>query len=350
MKILIGNDSRSAHYFIRLGLSRAFTYCGHEVVIWDMQSKPALDIFSEFEPDLFIGQTFNLTRPIFKAILERPWLKVAMKAADWGSFNKTLDNEKFPILLATEEEKENIRRLKDECGKPDFVYIHYHPDYVKDTHGYWEDELGVKVVPLMSGADIFEYTCGNIRHEFKCDLGFVGGRWGYKAQSIDKFLVPLCQPNSGFRVKIFGNSNWGIPNYCGYLPDEYTKDFFASSTILPNISEPHSQVFGFDIVERPFKCAAAGRPVVSDYVEGLTKLYTPDEEMVFAKTPQEFEAKCRSLLNNEKLREKIAKAGQTKTLSEHTYFHRIKLILDELGLDSTNVLPTYNSIRKELGI
>ena len=75
MKILISSDGPHAHYYIRLGWGRAFEASGHKVYIWDIASKPAFDAFDEFEPDLFMGQTYNLNDAVYKCIKNRPHLK-----------------------------------------------------------------------------------------------------------------------------------------------------------------------------------------------------------------------------------------------------------------------------------
>jgi len=84
MKILISNDGPTAFFYIRTGLARAFAAAGHQVTVWDIDKKPAYDAFDEFEPDLFLGQTYNTTPAICKLIKERPHMKVIMKAGDWG--------------------------------------------------------------------------------------------------------------------------------------------------------------------------------------------------------------------------------------------------------------------------
>ena len=112
---------------------------GHEVEIWEKGHTPAFDVFDEFEPDIFMGQTYNLDEAIFKCIKQRPHMKVVMRASDCGDMQKDIDLEKYPILVAQEEEKKLLERLKEETGKPDFVHNHYHDNWIKHTHNKWED-------------------------------------------------------------------------------------------------------------------------------------------------------------------------------------------------------------------
>ena len=346
MKILIANDGPTAFYYIRLGMARAFNACGHQVSIWDINQVPANDVFDEFEPDLFIGQSYNLTRTLLEAIRERPHLKVIMKAGDWGPLGDEINVAKFPILMASEEERTAILNLRKETGKPDFLHIHYHRDYIKDTHGYWMNE-GVPVEAILNATDIFDYVGGQQRPEFQCDLSFVGGYWGYKAETFDKWLIPLCNSQE-YKIKIFGNSPWPHPAYCGFVPQELTKDVFSSALICPNLSEPHSQVYGFDVIERPFKLLSCKAFVISDYVEGLEKLY-PEGGIVFAKTPNEFKDKIDFFKAHPDQRLNHIQMGYDITMREHTYFHRVAQIFNALKMTShaDHCYETYKKIRMD---
>jgi hypothetical protein len=338
MKILIQSDGPHAHYYIRLGLARAFEKCGHQVFIWEIAQKPATDVFDEFEPDIFIGQTYNLTPTIIKLIEERPHLKVEMKAADWGNFA-----EEFPVLRVTEQEAANVQTLRERTGKPDYLHIHYHEDYVAESHKGWI-ERGFKVYSQLSAADLFDFTGGTNVPEFQSELCFIGGYWGYKSIVLNKWFIPLC--NSGkYRVKIFGNSPWPVPQYSGFIPPHLAKHALASARICPNLHEPHSQKYGHDIVERPYKLLANKCFVVSDYVEGLAKL---DLGIPLAKTPEEFESFIQFYLANPDSANKLMIHGFKKVLSNHTYFHRAAEIFTRLNLpdQAKQVVTIYGSIVK----
>ena len=235
MKILISSDGPHAHYYIRLGWGRAFKAAGHKVYIWDIASKPAFDAFDEFEPDLFMGQTYNLNDAVYKCIKNRPHLKVVMRGSDWGDMEKEIDKDKFPILTANEEEKRLLEKLKKETGKPDFVHNHYHQNWIEKTHNKWRD-IGIEPVSLLHGADVFDFANGQVVDHLKSDVSFIGGYWPYKAKCLDKYLVRLCHPVGKFNVKIFGSSDWPVVQYQGRISGEQQKDVFRSAIVSPNIS------------------------------------------------------------------------------------------------------------------
>lgn len=346
MKILIANDGPCAFYYIRLGLARAFNACGHEVQIWDIHNVPTMDIFDGFEPDIFIGQTYNTTRTLCNAIKERPHLKVLMKAGDWGKFAEEVDYNKYGMLQANENEKRLILDLHNETGKPDFLDIYYHTDYIEQTHGYWIKE-GIPVYSILLAADTFDYTNGQYRPEFASDITFIGGYWGNKAKVLNKYLIPLCNQFK-YKIKIFGNAHWPVPQYCGYVQNELVRDILASATICPQLHEPHSQEFGFDISERTFKLLSNKCFVISDYVEGLEKLFENKLEM--AKSPEIFWEKIEHYIKNPDERLSLIKKGYKEVMEKHTYFHRVRDIFRHLNLNihADHCEKVYEQIRMKL--
>lgn len=345
MKILIANDGPCAFYYIRLGLARAFNTCGHEVQMWDIHNIPTMDMFDTFEPDLFIGQTYNTTRAVCTAIKERPHMKVIMKAGDWGSLADKVGSE-YGVLKASENEKKLILDLHDETGKPDYVHIHYPQSYVDQTHGYWIDK-GIPAYEDLLAADIYDYTNGQFRKEFQSDITFIGGYWGYKAQTFNKYLIPLCNEFK-YKIKIFGNSHWPVPQYCGYVQNELVKDILASAIVCPNLSEPHSSVFGFDIIERPFKLLANKCFMISDYVEGMNLVF--GDKVVMAKTPEEFREKLDHFIKNPDERLEYIGCGYNEVIGKHTYFHRVRDIFRHLNLNThvEHCEKVYEQIRMKL--
>ncbi|MAF25664.1 hypothetical protein CL634_08860 [bacterium] len=333
MKILISSDGPHAHYYIRLGWARAFEACGHNVLLWDVNSIPAFDVFDDFEPDIFMGQTYNLNRSVATCIKERPHLKVVMRAPDWGDMQKEIDKEKYPILTARDDEIKLVEQLKKETGKPDFVHNHYHENWISKTHNKWLD-LGIEPVSLLHAADVFEYYGGKIVENFKSDISFIGGYWPYKARCLDKYIVRLCHPVGKFNIKIFGGSDWPVIQYMGRISGEQTKHIFRSAKVCPNISEPHSQDFGYDIIERPFKILMSGGFCISDYVESMSQDIFTNDEIIFAKTPKEFETLVKYYVNHPEEREPYIQRGYRCVLEKHTYFHRICSIFNKLGLDN----------------
>jgi hypothetical protein len=338
LKILIENNDTNAHYYINKGLGNAFSYVGHEVYLWNTWENCAFDVFNSFEPHIFIGNVHTLKKDIHKCIERRPHLKVIMKGPDFGPLSEQVAKE-YPILYMNEQYYSSLEELKRKTGKPDYVFVHYPEEYLEQTHSYY-DKLGIKYMSLLNAADVIDYSNGKFDERLSCDISLISGYWKFKAQTLDRYLIPLCKDYS-YNIKVFGNSNWPIPQYCGFLPNEKVKDFFVSTKINLNLSEPHSQKYGYDITEKFAKLGASGSFFISDYVEGLNKLI-PDIPM--AKTPEKFKELIDYYLNKPNERKEIALSVQKQVLKNHTYFHRAKDILNRLGFQDSNLENIINSL------
>ena len=180
------------------------------------------------------------------------------------------------------------------------------------------------------------YSGSEFDPALKCDIGFVGGYWPYKGLVIDRYLAPLLHPVGKYRVKIFGNQPWRVPQYCGVLGDAHVKNLFASAKISPNLSEPHAQEFGMDVNERIFKILYAGGFCITDNVESYSMFR---DGVVIAESPEHFQEMVEYYIDNPTERASIAKRGQQYVKDGHTGFHRISQILSELGFgDMSNKL------------
>lgn len=75
---------------------------------------------------------------------------------------------------------------------------------------------------------------------------------------------------------------------------------------------------------RLYEATGVGTCLVTDMRDNLGELFDPDREVVTYSSPEECVEKCRYLLEHEAERAAIALAGQNRTLSEHTWAHRMR--------------------------
>jgi len=348
MKCIIADDSRgsNAHTYIRLGYARALAACGHDVVLWDIHTKPAIDIFDEFKPDLVWIQSYNIERGLFRAILEHPETKIIVTASDWGQYSDTINIEKYPIQRASPTELDWIELFIKNGRKLDLITCHYHDNSMKTTHEYWIKN-GFNVRGLPCAADISDYTSGRFMPELESDICFIGGYWPKKGEILDKWLIPLCSPELNLNIKIFGNRGWGVPQYCGNLDTKYVRHAFKSAKLCVNLSEPHAHEYGMEINERVFKLLCGKNPVLTDYTESLICDFFNNGEVQHAKTPQEFREKALAMVAGDLTSD--VELGYKKVMDEHTYFSRVSSMFEYINLptESENVKVVYSHIRKD---
>ena len=345
MKVMISSDGTHAHFFQRAAWANAFNACGIEAQLWDCKNVPAFDAFDMFEPDLFLGQSYNLNNATLKCIHERPHLKVGLRAGDWGYHQEIVDKSKYNVLFCTEKEKQILKKLKEETGQPEFVHIHYDEKAINVTHNHFES-IGIKPISLMMCADTTMYSNPVVDPKLACDLGFVGGYWPHKGLVIDKYFFPLLHPVGQYNVKIFGNQPWNVPQYCGLLPDNDVKNLFVSAKICPNLSEPHAQEFGIDVNERIFKILYSGGFCISDKVAAY-KMF--GDGIVMANSPEDFREQINHYLDNPLERQSIALKGHNYVKHNHTGFHRVAQIFKECNLEdlSNQLIKKYEESLNE---
>lgn len=80
---------------------------------------------------------------------------------------------------------------------------------------------------------------------------------------------------------------------------------------------------------RLFEATGIGTCLVTDWKDNIADLFEPGKEIITYKTVDECIEKVKWLLANPVEREKIAKAGQQRTLTEHTIENRTRL-MDEI--------------------
>ena len=82
---------------------------------------------------------------------------------------------------------------------------------------------------------------------------------------------------------------------------------------------------------RLYEATGMGACLVTDQKSNLANLFKIDEEIVAYNNPEEAAEKIRYLINNPEVARQIAKAGQDRTLKDHTYSKRMEMLLDILN-------------------
>ncbi len=328
MKILI-TDRLSANHFIAESWRNAFNMMQNQAVLWSEDVKCTYDVFQEFSPEIFIGSSWQLNRSQVDCLAKHKDCKILLSVSNWGKEDGKVDKEKFPIHFASDEEKRLVAVLKEK--RPDFehVFAQYHNSYAEETLGEWK-QLGVTPFGLNVSADISEYFLTPPQKDCKCDLVFCGGSWKYKNENLHRFLSPLFYPQTQLSLKVFG-SGWSGPQSMGYASAETIRKHYASATICPNILEPHSTVFGYDISQRVFQILASGGFCLSQRVASLERDLFPDGGVAYFDDERDYFDSIDHFLKNLQERVQFMQEGAGRVYSHHTNLHRVSTMLGKLG-------------------
>jgi spore maturation protein CgeB len=83
-----------------------------------------------------------------------------------------------------------------------------------------------------------------------------------------------------------------------------------------------------DINYRTFETLGCRTFLLTNYTPGLEKLFDIGKELVIYESLEDLDSKVKYYLENEDERNKIAEAGYLRVKKDHTYFERVKKLID----------------------
>lgn len=305
MNILLTHRVGGAWGYITDGYVNALRNRNHCVERWDGN----LETWERFKPDVYIGcsghrQPIPPKRNCKIAIHVNPYGPV-----DLGNINESIDAIRWTLNQ-----------------QPDAVFGYGH-DEDRIMWSYWSTKHKVPWVPMPTAGDkvIFKQIIDDAQKEY--DLVYLGGRWPYKAKTIDAYLVPVLNK---VKSRVYGWGDWPSNVCSGVLGEDKACQFLNSGKIGPCVSEQHTHTFGIDIPERAFKVALCGTLVVHDATINIKRMIP---SAVIASTPEQFrdyvEYFAKPAASAERI--ELIKKQQTEVLNNHTYHHRLAKLLDQLG-------------------
>jgi spore maturation protein CgeB len=181
------------------------------------------------------------------------------------------------------------------------------------------------------------------KKEKKYSTVFVGGL----DRNLERvsFLEALAKK---VKVEFWGQMNPPLPrsspileNYHGQAWGIDMFEILAQSKIIVN---RHTQTVGKQFINkeyannvRLYEATGMGSFLITDAKENLKELFEVGKEVETYNSLEELTEKINYYLRNDEEREKIAKAGQERTLKDHTYEVRAKKLLDIIKSISSNI-------------
>lgn len=314
MKVLIGEPSGGAFWYITKSFLNSFNDAGIKAQYWNGRSQKD---FERFNPDLYIGCSGHR-----QEVPDKRRCKVAIHVNPYG-------DRLEPILKVDINEPPNAIKWTQQ-QRPDAVFGYGHQS---DSLTYWKDwnkKLGIPWIGVPTAGDATIYYPDKKQVNYK--VAFLGGRWEYKGHNIDKWLLPVIK-TLGNEMAIHGWGGWQqVKSYRGPLPrNESGRQFLSSALVCPCICEPHTTVYGIDIPERFFKAALCGSLPILDKVPGFGRYC---DNYLMAQTPAEYKEMILEFIKEEFQEKRVEKAKliRNEVLSKHTYHHRMRDLCSRMGL------------------
>lgn len=304
MKVLLPQRPGAAFGYITDGWMNALTDKGHTVRRWNGTENEWL----EFNPDLYIGSSGHK-----QSIPKNRRAKVAIHVNPYG-----------PVLIdGINESDESINWVRD--INPDVVFG-YGFETDRLFWSYWTDRCSIKWVPMPTAGD--KTIFNDLNDDRPYDIVYLGGRWSYKAITIDMFLLPILRQNIKFKLHGWGDWPAGISS--GILAESQSNAFLNSGKVAPCVSEKHTHTHGIDVPERTWKVSLCGTLAIHDSVPTLRNNF---HSLLIARNPTEYKDMIMyySKENNSQERKALATAQRNEVLNAHTYHHRLSLLLESIG-------------------
>ena len=311
LTIFITNSKSGAFFEIAKGWKNALESLGHKVVLWDGKHP----IWANHQPDIYIGcsgwrQTLPQNHKANVAIHVNPYCDETIQVPNGPQINE--HPEAISWTLAQ---------------KPKFVFGYGLQDDMNQWWYKWKRDHGIDLVGMPNAADVVLYKPGPANPKLSCDVGWVGGYWGYKATNLDKYIVPVARKHKSIW---FG---WSGPKdlWRGQATQEEICALFRSATICPCVVEPHTTKYGIDIPERLFKVAASGALAISDPIHGIDRFFNKDI-LPIASDPAHYMQLCDTYIKMDPIaRKNQAALLRREVLRNHTYYNRVRTFLWSFG-------------------
>lgn len=256
----------------------------------------------------------------------------------WNSpFSKLRINEAPPL----KEERDKIIKIQN--GLLGDIFFHTVGQFDYRMQGFTKGTGKQFItIPLASDTNTIYPEFSN---KYIADISYIGTNLPEKQKFFRDVIFPLKEE---LDVRFYGQ-DWtlkdkmlGIIQKIGQyynlpylkkiqkpklqLSDE--RKIYNSSQISINVHEEYQRIYGGDCNERTFKIPAAGGFEIVDDVECISQYFEAGKEIVIAKNKMDWLEKIEYYLKNPQKKQRIVEAGRKRVLSEHTYVHRARQILN----------------------
>jgi len=293
-----------------------FEQNGHRVIPFDPVSVSnhadiVIDLVKEEKPDIILHTKDELPAEIFQR------LRQSTRVIQWYP-DPVISSWLPPYVEAADIFFTMSEGLVDEFKK-------YNPNVFWLTQAFEPSHFIVKQIT------------SDDRKKYSSDVTFIG-----TLGSSERYLIRRKYLNKILRGDIHLKW-WGprLPRKLSTLPlilgklgrsyggkfvwgEEHAKIARLSKIYLGIDSQPHIRK---SMSERMYIAVGCGAFYMCQHVEGIEDVLVPDREIVTFRDEDEMIDKIKFYLENDSLREKIARAGQNRVLREHIYKVRTRQMI-----------------------
>ena len=208
--------------------------------------------------------------------------------------------------------------------------------------GHMIEQPGMSIRERLETVRPSDYAIAILRKVTEIYIQNMGRRFESDDAKLDYYLYALSnaikrerftRPLLDLGLVIYGSRSWlGVlgdqyaDRYKGWVSADRLPELYASAEVCINI---HSLQCPTCLNSRDFDVLQAGGCLASDYVPDMDEgLVTPGEDLVCAKSPEQFREAVESLLANPERRSALREQGRETCRQKHQTHHRAVQILE----------------------
>ncbi len=305
------------------GYVNAFRWFGWEAV---NVSRPGFDLH-KVNPDLLICSTSLPNQNFIDWRQANPDKCVALNVLAWT-------DEDLPCINNDGVQATHGNLEFAQAMNPNLVFAQYSEAWRKRLLSKWK-EHGFRLGSMEPAADAVVYPYSIELPTRELDIFYVGGRWPYKAQNLDAYVLPLLNEYKD-TTRLVGQG-WPFPS--ADMSEDDVGQNLKNAKVALNMHEPHSTIGGFDVVERVFKTLYCGGLCITDKVTEMVDGFRLQDgkHLLWAHNPDEYSEITHEAIEFNEQHDHIREKGQRFVALNHTYFNRVASLLFQLEM-----FPQYN--------
>lgn len=301
--------------------------------------------------------------------LQRQWAKehaTSLDKAGW-TFVKRGGLVPWPRRTPPEDWSYAVLKAQVKHYRPDVLYVQDMNNisslFLREIRPYVRLIVGQIACPIVPGADFSEYdlVISSFPHyveQFRSD-GLLSEylKWAFEPRVLARLkedvsypvvFVGGLSPDHEERIRLLETVSasqtvdlWGYgidcldqqsPLRAAYHGEAWAVEMYQLLYNADIALNNHISVAGnYANNMRLYEATGVGTFVLTDYKDNLHTLFDPGKEVVAYRSAEECAELITYYLAHEEERETIARAGQARTLREHTYGHRMQELVEILN-------------------
>ncbi|HET6567742.1 MAG TPA: glycosyltransferase, partial [Rhodothermales bacterium] len=166
------------------------------------------------------------------------------------------------------------------------------------------------------------------------DLGYLGTYSDDRQPPLERLMLEPARRWRAGRFVVAGPQypeaiRWPANvDRVNHLPPAEHRRFYNEQRFTLNVTRADMVRAGYSPSVRLFEAAACGIPIISDYWDGLDTIFTPGEEILVSRSPEDT---LRLLTRTSELEQiRIGSRARARVLAEHTAAHRVEQLVSSV--------------------